>query len=311
MVSPSIVVFGNFDGVHLGHKALLREAAKQRDSLGLPVTVWSFEVLPGECLTPTALRKELLLSEGADAVVFDRFARVREYSPHRFFEEIVLGTLDARAVICGFNYSFGYGGKGNAETMAALCREADIACHIVPEVTADGETVSSTRIRALLKEGRVEEAARLLGRPPLFTAPVEGGRHFGRQNGVPTLNQSVPQNLCLPKNGVYATFCLLDGKAFPAVTNVGVCPTVTDGSRLTVETHILHFDGSLYDQTVTIGFLAFLRNEKAFPSSDALYDEIRRNVKEAEKVFEERLDSGELWGTAPNPPRKLLERRLR
>ena len=285
MANAAIVVLGNFDGVHLGHRALLRTAAEEKARLGLPVTVWSFENLPGECLTPPSLRSRLLLESGADTVVFDDFERVRAFSPRRFFEEIVLGTLGARAVVCGFNYSFGFRGEGSAATMEALCREAGILCHIVPEVKADGETVSSSRIRKCLKEGRVEDAAALLSRPFLFVAPVEQGRHFGRQNGIPTLNQAVTPDLCLPQRGVYASYCVIDGVKYPSVTNVGVCPTVTEGQSLTVETHILGFEGSLYEETVTVGFLAYLRDEKTFPSVEALYAEIAHNIEDAKQIF--------------------------
>ncbi len=287
MSEPSILVLGNFDGVHRGHRALLSEAKSLKKRLSLPITVWSFERLPGKCLTPTPLRHKLLMESGADTVVFDDFDRVRDFSPRRFFEEIVLGALNARAVVCGFNYSFGCGGKGNAETMAFFCREAGIDCLVVPEVRIDGETVSSTRIRSLLREGNVEAAANLMCQPFFLSSPVQEGRHYGRTQGVPTVNQAVPRDVCLPKPGVYATFCIVKGEIFPSVTNIGFCPTVTDGSRLTVETHILDFDGDFTEKTLTVGFLAFLREEIAFSSPDELYAEVGRNMEQAKRIFSE------------------------
>ena len=285
--SPSIVVLGNFDGVHIGHRALLKEAKRQKDALSLPITVWSFRALPGDCLTSPDQRRALLLACSADRVVFDEFLRVKHLSPEAFFHQIVRETLHAEAVICGFNYSFGHRGVGNAETLSALCREVGIPCLVVPEVSYEGETVSSTRIRALLREGKPEAAAALLGRPYLLSATVEEGRRFGRQKGVPTLNQAIPENLCLPKAGVYATFCRVGEITYPSVTNVGCCPTVTDGSRFTVETHLLDFEGDLYQKTVSVGFLSYLREEAAFPSADALYAEIQQNIEQARSIFGE------------------------
>ncbi len=294
-----VVALGNFDGVHRGHRALLAEARRQGEAMGLPVSVWSFERLPHECLTPPALRASLLLSCGADEVIYDDFFRVKTLSPEGFFRHVLLGALNAKACVCGFNYSFGHKGVGKADTLRRLCAEAGLPCIVVPEVSSEGVTVSSTRIRGLLQEGAVTEAAALLGYPPLLAGKVEGGRHFGREMGIPTVNQSLDPPVCLPKRGVYATFCRVGEAVYPSVTNIGCCPTVTEGVKTTVETHLLDFEGELYEETVTVGLLRYLREEKTFPSVEALRLEIERNAEQARAVFKAHAEDGSL---APDFP---------
>jgi len=281
-----IVALGNFDGVHKGHQALIAEARRLGDALSLPVSIWSFETLPDVSLTTPAQRAACLHAYGADEVIYDAFARVRDFTPERFFREILLEALNAKACVCGFNYSFGQYGVGRAATLEALCREAGILCRVVPEISLDGETVSSTGIRALLREGRVEKAASLLGHPFVLTGRVENGRHFGRTMGLPTLNQRFGEEVCLPARGVYATFCRFGDKTYPSVTNIGCCPTVTDGNETIIETHILDFQGELYGEEVDVGFLRWLREERKFSSVEALKEEIEENCRMARGIFE-------------------------
>lgn len=286
------MVLGNFDGVHKGHQALLREAVRLGKAFGLPVAVWSFGILSGACLTAPSVRAEWLYHYGVDHVIYDDFERVRQFSPERFFQEILLDSLQAKGCICGFNYSFGQGGQGTADTLSALCREAGILCQILPEVILDGESVSSTRIRSLLREGQIEAATHLLGHPFLVKAAVQNGRHFGRTIGIPTLNQSFDSAICLPRRGVYATYCRVDGRVYPSVTNIGCCPTVTEGTETVVETHILDFDGEIYGKTAEIGFLRWLREEKKFSSVEILKEEIQKNCHEARVIFSKNAASG-------------------
>lgn len=281
-----VVALGNFDGVHLGHQALLAEAKKLGEALSLPVAVWSFASLPGDHLTTPEGRAAYLRSYGADEVIYDAFRRVRDFTPERFFRKVLIEALNAKACVCGFNYSFGQCGVGHAATLEALCREAGILCRVVSEVALDGEAVSSTRIRALLREGQVEGAVRLLGHPYVLTGLVESGRHFGRTMGLPTLNQRFGEAICLPARGVYATFCRVNGAIYPSVTNVGCCPTVTDGHETVVETHVLDFHGELYGEEVEVGFLRWLREERKFSSVEALKEEIEGNCREAKGIFD-------------------------
>jgi riboflavin kinase/FMN adenylyltransferase len=280
-----VVALGNFDGVHVGHQALLAEAGRLGETLSLPVAVWSFASLPGEKLTTPEGRASYLHAYGADEVIYDAFDRVRDFTPERFFREVLVEALNAKACVCGFNYSFGQYGAGHAATLEALCREAGILCRVVSEVALDGEAVSSTRIRTLLREGQVEGAARLLGHPYALTGRVESGRHFGRTMGLPTLNQRFGEGICLPRRGVYATFCRVNGASYPSVTNIGCCPTVTEGRETVVETHILGFQGELYGEEVEVGFLRWLREERKFSSVEALKEEIEENCREAKRVF--------------------------
>ncbi len=280
-----VVVLGNFDGVHLGHRALLADARTAADAVGGSVTVWSFAALPGERLSSPEERAARLREAGADEVIYEDFERVRGFSPRRFFDEILRGTLGASVCVCGFNYSFGKDGAGNAGLLLRFCRSAGIACRILPAVTVGDEIVSSSGIRKRLSSGDVSGAAALLGRPYELTGTVENGRHFGRTLGLPTVNQRIPDGICLPARGVYATYCTVGGRRIPSVTNIGCCPTVRRDGALTVETNLPDFDGTLYGVTLTVGFLARLREEKVFPSEEALSREIRKNRDEANAVF--------------------------
>ena len=282
-----VVALGNFDGVHTGHRTLLDEARRIGDEIGLPVSVWSFHDLPGPFLTPPDVRASLLKRAGADEVIYESFSRVKDLSPRRFVGEVLRDGLSAAVCVCGFNYTFGQNAAGDAGTLRALCAEVGIGCRIVPGFYRDGAAVSSSRIRALLRDGRTEEAAALLGRPYELTGPVENGRHIGRTLSAPTVNQRLPEGQCLPGNGVYATRCEIGGIRFPSVTNVGLAPTVRNDGRVTVETHILRFEGDLYGKTVTVGFGPRLRDEKRFPSEEALREAIARDAERAEAIFAE------------------------
>lgn len=281
-----IVVLGNFDGVHRGHRALLRKAASLAAEDGASVLVWTFDSLPTPAITETALRRELLLAYGADDVLFDAFKNVKDLSPRQFVEQILRDKLGAEAAVCGYNYSFGRHGSGDAALLSALCAEYGIACHTVDRVTLDGEEISSTRIRELLAAGELDRATALLGHPYLFRGEVVPGQALGRTIGIPTVNFTVDRTVCLPKRGVYASFCYLpDGRIVPAVTNVGYRPTVSEDEITVIETHLLDFSGDLYGVSLPVGLLSYLREEKKFPSLDALREAISFDSHRAREVF--------------------------
>ncbi len=287
---PFLVVLGNFDGVHRGHQALLAAAAEKKRETGLPVAVWTFEETGGrDRITPPPLRAGWLEAYGADAVIYDRFERVKNLSPEAFAEEILFGTVGARGCICGFNYRFGRERSGDPALLERLCRERGAFFHCVEEVTdlVDGESVSvcSTLIRELLRKGDLLGANRLLGHAFVTCGEVLHGRGIGHTVGMPTINQSPdPAGILLPR-GVYATFCRAEGKLFASVTNVGLRPTVGETSEVGIETYIPGFRGDLYGKNIPVGYLGFLRGEKKFSSMEELSETVAENAREATEIF--------------------------
>lgn len=285
----TILCLGNFDGVHMGHRALMRKARQLRAER-LPHAscgVFCFRTLPSDHLleTPpkhlTTLEQKLAAfrEEGMDFVILADFEELFKMEPQDFVQQILLKQCHTAALVCGFNYHFGHKGRGTADLLKAF----PLPVAVVDEVIADGETVSSSRIRSLLARGAVDEAARLLTRPYAFRAPVEHGKALGRRMGAPTINQRFPSQLQVLRHGVYVTDCFVDGVRYRGVTNVGTRPTVENTSLVNCETYLLGFEGSLYGKEVELAFLAFLRPEQKFESTDALREQIARDIRIAKE----------------------------
>ncbi len=282
-----ITVLGGFDGVHVGHRALLERAASLR-SFGGVVTVLTFEGTKSSRIMPNCLREQYLRLFGADDVIFMSFEAVRDMSPLQFVEKILVGKLESEVCICGFNYRFGKGASGDCLDLAALLSERGIGCEVVEAVcapTLEEVPISSTEIRSLITEGKIEEATALLGHPFFISSEVKSGKKLGRTWGFPTANQELSEGVC-PKNGVYATFAMINGEIFPSVTNIGVCPTVTRGEKRLCETHIIGFDGDIYKKILTVGFISRLRGEVRFSSPEELCRQIKEDRASAEAIFE-------------------------
>lgn len=299
MQTPTAIALGFFDGVHLGHAALLRKTRALADAQNLRALALSFDVHPqtalghpAPLLTTMALREALLRDEfGMEDVEFLHFAALMRMPWRQFFEEVLLGQYQARQLICGYDYRFGAGGEGTAEKLAALCRTRGVGCEIVPPVTLDGQVVSSTHIRKLISRGEVAEAARFLGRPYRLTGKVVHGSGLGRTMGTPTANLD-PGELLLPGRGVYVTLARVGEIACPAVTNVGTRPTV-GGEAVSVESWLTDYGGDLYGRELTVDFCQYLRPERQFDSVEALRTEIVKNAEQARAYFTARAESEE------------------
>ena len=287
----SVLALGMFDGVHVGHQALVRQATEAARQMNAQIVAFTFTDAPGKLLhlpmtslsTPEQ-RTRWLKAAGADRVDMVDFTRsFADLSPEGFLEYLQ-ERYDIAALAAGFNYTFGKYGAGTAETLRELGEKHGFQVLIAEPVLVDGEPVSSTRVRALVSEGMMEKAGALLGRPYTLTGPVVSARRIGHTLGYPTANVETGEQL-LPPDGVYATYALVDGAAHPAVTNVGRNPTVA-GRRRTVETYILNESLSLYGTELSVAFLSRLREERAFSSLDALSEQIGRDVQTAKKLFE-------------------------
>lgn len=286
-----IVALGFFDGVHLGHQALLQACvalARQENCRPAAIT---FQNHPKSCLSqPVPLtintladRQRLLKMFGMEQVIpLPTTSKVMSTDWEKFLKSLVI--RGARGFVCGDDFRFGCGGQGNAEMLRDFCRQNGFPLIVLPEQTLDGTRISSTHIRGLLEAGEMEAAVRFLGHPHILTGTVRHGQGIGHTMGVPTANLHVPDGVVVPRYGVYATFCRVDGKRYPAVTNVGVRPTVS-GEGVTVEPWLLGFDGSLYGREITLEFYAFLRPEIRFADLTALKAQIARDGEQAAKIL--------------------------
>lgn len=274
-----VIALGFFDGVHIAHRALLREGKAAAEALGVPFGVFTFLSEAAELKTDslriysTEEKLDLLADAGADFAVLCNFRSISSFSAEEFIEKILCGSFCARAVICGFNYRFGRGAAGDSGFLKSELEKRNIRCMVSGEVKLHGKTLSSSLIRALISDGKMEQAAEALGLPYFTRGRVMHGKGFGHTIGIPTLNISFTEGKIYPPHGVYESAVLIDGSLYPALTNVGVCPTFGDESPH-AETYILNFDRDVYDSQVTVYYLKFLREEIKFPSKDALLKQI-------------------------------------
>ena len=289
------IALGFFDGVHIGHAALLNRTKERAAELGAMPSVLSFDVHPDSLvfqkdvpLINSAAGREEIIRRcfGIDNVVFIHFNRHVMHMPWQDFADSVIGELQAAWVVIGHDFRFGYRGEGTAELLKAYCEERGIGCDIIPAVTLDGRIVSSTYIRSLIEKGDMAEAARYLGHPHTLSDTVRSGYHLGSKLGAPTSNMFFPEGVLVPRHGVYAAKVYLeDGKSYLAVTNVGVRPTVSDSGRVSVESHLLNYEGNLYGRQARVEFHSFLRDEICFRNMDELSAQIVRDAEQAREYF--------------------------
>ena len=289
MKQNTIYALGFFDGVHLGHAALLSACRELAAEVGANASVVTFDGHPDTLvrgITPPLLntpadRALLLKSHGMEAMVTLPFDKALMDMPWQDFISLLISKYHAAGFVCGSDFRFGHHGEGTAEKLRAL----GIPCRIVPQQYLDGIRISSTHIRNLLEEGRMEEAVRFLGHPHILTGRVEAGRQLGRTVGIPTANLHIPEGVLTPRLGVYACKATLpNGEEYMAVTNIGSRPTV-NGSKITVEPWLLDFNGDLYGQQLTLSLYAFLRPEQKFADLAELASEIRKNAAQTRKFF--------------------------
>ena len=300
MKHDRVIALGFFDGVHLGHAALLRLTRRRADELGIPAAVLTFDTHPDTLvyhqpvpLINTLEDRKYLMEEkfSMDEVILAHFDRAMMEMPwEAFVEDYLLGELGAKHVVCGHDFSFGYRGQGTPDKLRRLCAQRGVGVNVVDKVSLGGITVSSTHIRQLIRQGDMEAAAQMLGHRHFLSGEVLHGKELGRRLGFPTANLALPEGLIAPAYGVYATLVTLpDGTVHPAVTNVGVRPTVHDQLGRLVEAWILDCTAELYGETIRVEFFTRLRGEKKFDSLEALREEVLRNADETRAFFQNRL----------------------
>ncbi len=283
-----IYALGFFDGVHLGHQVLLKASGHLAARTGCESGVVTFASHPETLVAGKAPKLLNTVEErgrflhGTKKLILPFDENLRNM-PWQDFLEMLLRE-NAGGFVCGADFRFGRGGVGNAEKLAAFCKERGLPWTIVPEQMLDGVRISSTHIRQLVENGNMEEAAKFLGRPHSLSGIVMPGRQIGRTIGVPTANVLIPEEVVVPKKGVYATECLVDGIRHKAVTNIGSRPTV-DGHQTRAESWLLDFDGDLYGKHMTVLFHHFLRPEQKFASLEELKQQIQKDAEQARQLL--------------------------
>ncbi len=292
LAGGSVLTVGNFDGVHRAHRALLERARQLGDEAGLPVVLLTFDPHPLTVVAPQKVPPRLMLLEdrlrcfeqdGVDlAVVARSEPGLMGLEAETFVARIVVGLFRPRHVVEGPSFGFGRGRKGNAALLARFADRSGYRLHLVEAVTVDvtdGDPalVSSSLVRRLLQEGRVEKACECLTRPYAITSTVAAGYGLGRRIGVPTANLA-PCELLMPGDGVYAGWAWTGGQRFACAINVGPAPTFEVGERR-VEAHLLDFNGDLYGRGMRVEFVRRLRGQTKFVSAAALADQLQRDIQ--------------------------------
>lgn len=291
---PAAVAIGNFDGVHLGHRALIARAKQLAEAHDARTVVLTFDPHPAMMFAPSTAPKQLsslsrrieLLGEaGADVVVVEPFTReLANCAPSAFIDDVVLHSLRAHAVVVGYDFTYGANRAGSTDALRAQGNRAGVEVDVVPAIERDGEVASSTRIRGHLREGQLAPAERLLGRRWDIDGVVVHGAARGRTIGIPTAN-IVPHSDLAICGGIYAVTLRVNGKELPAVASLGTNPTFVEGGAQTLEVHVLDWDGDLYDRELRTTFVARLRDEAKYDSVDALIAQIHADIAAARRFF--------------------------
>ncbi len=293
-----VIALGFFDGVHLGHGALLRRAVRRAAELDAVPAACTFDIHPEQVifgrevpiLSTPAERADLMTRlYGIQEVLVAHFDQEMMEMPwDSFIADYLVQERQVCHVVVGHDYRFGYRGEGTPEKLKILCEKLKIGCDVVPKVTLDGVTVSSTYIRSLVAQGELERACRFLGHPHCLSGQVAHGKGLGRSLGFPTGNLPIPPGVLIPGHGVYSSKVVLaDGKTYLAATNIGVRPSLRDGDHVTVESFLLDFQGDLYGEKVRLELFSRLRRERAFDSLEELTAEVARNAEQVRAYFGE------------------------
>lgn len=285
-IEPSVIAFGNFDGIHLGHQEIINKSVKSAQVSNIKSSVFTFSNHPKNLISGEMVVKNILYPEEKAAIIegfgidylfnipFDE--NIMNMDPMIFIDKLLVEKLKMKEAYCGFNFRFGHTGKGTPQLLLREGARCGFGLHVLQPYKVDGNIVSSTLIRDLIAEGKVDQCRKYLGRYYSIGGEVQIGNKIGRTIGFPTSNIMVDETMVTPSNGVYATFCIYNGVRYPSITNAGVRPTIGDYSK-NVETHIFNFDKELYGKHIKVEFLMKIRDELKFTDVDHLKDQIKRD----------------------------------
>ncbi|AGL01296.1 bifunctional riboflavin kinase/FAD synthetase [Desulfoscipio gibsoniae] len=287
-----VVGLGNFDGIHLGHQRLIGDLVAKSQAVGGTPTVFTFVPHPLAVLNPQGapplilppdVKRNMFAELGVEVLLWIPFTlEFARLSPEDFIKHVLHDQLGVRAVIVGYNYTFGHMGRGTPELLKEYGEKLGFDVVVLQPVSIEGQPVSSTLIRSLLADGEISEARKYLGYSPVIEGTVVYGERRGSTLGFPTANIEVEHNLLVPANGVYSVKVDIDGQTLGGVANIGVKPTFHGNTFIrTIEVHLLDFCGDLYGKLIRVYFIRRLRNEKRFNSAGELIEQIQRDIHEA------------------------------
>ena len=292
-LNNTVVTVGKFDCFHKGHQLIFRVASEMKKP-GMEQVIFMFDTNPGDVvkqrkgkyIVAQKERKPLSKRYGVDHCIEYPFTEsTRNMSPEEFVSDVLVKKLGIKACVAGDDFRFGKDRAGDTDTLIELGKKYGFEVEIVKRISYKGRIISSTLIRERLLEGDIEEVNQMLGRPYSISGLISKGNHVGSANEVPTINFQPPEDKLLPPDGVYATKTLIDGKEYISITNIGVRPTFYEESDRYIETFILDFSGDLYGKNAEVCFYRFVRPEKKFENSSALYEQISKDITETRKYF--------------------------
>lgn len=285
-IEPTVIALGNFDGVHRGHQEIINRTVKSAEAAGLKSAVFTFSNHTRTLLekVPTVKninypeeKAAIMESMGVDYLFNIPFTpEILQMSPEDFIDKILVEKFRIREAYCGFNYHFGHKAAGTPEVLMREGMKKGFGIHVQEPFKINDIVVSSTYIRQLIEEGRMEECAEFMGRLYSIGGEVVVGNKLGRTIGFPTSNVMIDENMASPSNGVYTTYCIYNGVKYPSITNVGVKPTIGTYSK-NVETHIFNFDKELYGKQIKVEFIKKTRPEMKFGSVEELSRQIKND----------------------------------
>jgi len=291
----SAVAIGKFDGIHIGHRALLQCIINKKKE-NMRAVVFTFSPSPEEffrgqllpAIDTTQEKRDNFEKMGVDILIeYPLTKESAAISPQSFMEDILFNGLNAGYVVSGRDLSFGNKGAGNADMLQAFAAEKDFVYEMIDKVCIDGNEVSSTSVREAVVKGDMEKVCRMLGRRYCVGGEVVHGKALGRTIQMPTINIIPAKEKLLPPSGVYATVTLIDGREYPGVTNIGVKPTVTDEKVVGVETHLFDFDENVYGKYVVTELVSYIRPEKRFASVEDMLTQIKADCVYAKDVLQQ------------------------
>ncbi len=289
MPRGAVMALGNFDGVHLGHRELIRRGIIAASSAGKDFGVWTLTFTDASDRIMTDTEKCRVFEDlGADFVILENFSDIRNLSPKEFVYGYLVEKMHIAGAVCGFNYHFGRGAAGEAALLTELLGKHGVPVVTVPPVTLDGDLVSSTNVRALIAAGDMETVSRMMGGAYSISGKVHHGSRLGHELGFPTVNLIPESDRVLPKFGVYESRTVIGDTAYPSVSNIGIRPTV-DGKSVTLETFIFGYDGDLYGKGVTVEFLRFMRGEVRFADTGELKQAVLADIDKVREKIKQRI----------------------